>query len=678
MRATGRSSTAIRWGCGTSPSGSAERSRIGTLGPKTSMRTHGPRAGRPSRPGPRSDPPAGHPSPRAVRVRAVPCAGEPLDHGRAGGGARRRCRVRAPHPDRGLSGALSRLGQRELLGLRSGCGDPPGPLSSLCRADPEPSAQCVNPLGDLLLELLGRVGPVAVQLPVLRDQVRPVLAEPSHPPLAGAALAEVKDDRYQVRGAGRGDGPDGLLHSLVGVGEERDDGRHQDATCDPGLVQLSDRVEAAGRRWRAGLDGAPQLGIDRADGEVRADVRHLGALAEQVEVAEDQRALRQDRERVGEVAERLEDATHQPVPPLGALVRVDVRAHGDVLALPLWGGQLLAEQLLRVDLHDDLRVEVLAVVEVQVGVGLPSEAIQATVTASAIWIDAPAEWHVRRVGDAVDDGPRLDLVERHPPELGRVEGPDHGALLEQGDRDPIVLPVHVEAEVVPAHGHPRIEQVFDSGQPLTMRPCPRSTSGRTARPGTSWPPATRPSTASVSPRGPGPGGCGGSPRPRSGRSARWPAGTCSSSAAGPRSGRSRWRRTAPDRSGSISPANSCATRARPPRRSPWSTAAPRSSPSAMAPSTSCCPITAPWGSPTPSGPCPRWPGSSGPGAGSPSPSPARSCSCAGTRRPNGSTPASTRPGSGCGARRTSRRSSSSSRMASGSDSSGTAALRWSG
>src|SRR5919106_828321 len=31
----------------------------------------------------------------------------------------------------------------------------------------------------------------------------------------------------------------------------------------------------------------------------------------------------------------------------------------------------------------------------------------------------------------------MDLVEGHPPELWCVEGPDHRALLEQGDRDPV-------------------------------------------------------------------------------------------------------------------------------------------------------------------------------------------------------------------------------------------------
>ena len=101
------------------------------------------------------------------------------------------------------------------------------------------------------------------------------------------------------------------------------------------------------------------------------------ACGQQVEVAQDQRALGQDRERVGGVAQRGDDAGHQPVAPLGPLVAVDVGAHRDVLARPARRGQLLAHQLRRVDLDHDLGVEVVPGVQVQVGVRVPGEAVVA-------------------------------------------------------------------------------------------------------------------------------------------------------------------------------------------------------------------------------------------------------------------------------------------------------------
>src|SRR5919109_3036760 len=183
----------------------------------------------------------------------------------------------------------------------------------------------------------------------------------------------------------------------------------------------------------------------------------------------------------------------------------------------------------------------------------------AGMAASPVRIDRVAERHERGFGDAVDDRVGPNFVERHPAELGRVERPDNGALLEQGERDPVVLPIDVEAEVVPAHQTTKDRTHVRFPQAPTITACPRDTSGRTARRGTSWRPATEPSTASGAPRPPGPGGGGGSRKRRSARWAMWPAGTCSSSAAGPRSGRSPWPRAGPAPSASTSPVNSSAT-----------------------------------------------------------------------------------------------------------------------
>src|SRR6185312_10101605 len=57
-------------------------------------------------------------------------------------------------------------------------------------------------------------------------------------------------------------------------------------------------------------------------------------------------------------------------------------------------------------------------------------------TASPVGIDRPAKRHVGCLGDLVDDRLRVDLVERDPAELWRVEPPYDGALLEQGNGHP--------------------------------------------------------------------------------------------------------------------------------------------------------------------------------------------------------------------------------------------------
>ena len=65
----------------------------------------------------------------------------------------------------------------------------------------------------------------------------------------------------------------------------------------------------------AGLDRGGKLGVGEADRQVQGDRGDLRCLFEQIEVAQQQRALGQDGERVAGVAQRADDAGHQPVPP---------------------------------------------------------------------------------------------------------------------------------------------------------------------------------------------------------------------------------------------------------------------------------------------------------------------------------------------------------------------------
>ena len=201
-------------------------------------------------------------------------------------------------------------------------------------------------------------------------------SQPGEEPLPGTR-PQVQDDGHDVMGAGRRDLPDGVVELGGGVGQERDHRAHQHAAGQPALVQRGARLQPPGRRRGARLDGPPQVLVGESRGHVEAHLGDLGRRGEQVGVPQDQRALGQDRERVGGGRERADDAGHQLVAALGPLVAVHVHADRDVLARPARRGQLLADQLGRVDLDHDLRVEVGARVHVQVGVGVPGEAVVA-------------------------------------------------------------------------------------------------------------------------------------------------------------------------------------------------------------------------------------------------------------------------------------------------------------
>jgi hypothetical protein len=124
-------------------------------------------------------------------------------------------------------------------------------------------------------------------------------------------------------------------------------------------------------------------------GSTDADPTRRGR--QQRQVAGQQGALGEHRERRGAAGQRVDDAGHEPVAALGALVRVGVGAHRHVLVAPLGRAQLAGEHLGRVDLDDDLAVEILPGVQVQVGVAVAGEAVGARVAAAPVRVDGPAE-----------------------------------------------------------------------------------------------------------------------------------------------------------------------------------------------------------------------------------------------------------------------------------------------
>ena len=217
------------------------------------------------------------------------------------------------------------------------------------------------------------------------------------------------------------------LHLLGAVVDSRHQRCDQDARGDTGAIELGDRLEARPRVRRVRLGFPPRLLVEGRDRQARGEFGAARDLEHQLEVAQQQRRLRQHRARVRRVAQRLPDAFHQPVAALHPLVGVRVRAQRDVFALPRAPRELGPQHLGRVHLDDDLPLEVAACVEAEIRVCRASETKIACMCASPIRVHRPPERHARRRGHAVERRLRLHLVEAGLECLRRVEAP-HGDI----------------------------------------------------------------------------------------------------------------------------------------------------------------------------------------------------------------------------------------------------------
>jgi hypothetical protein len=90
-----------------------------------------------------------------------------------------------------------------------------------------------------------------------------------------------------------------------------------------------------------------------------------GQLAQEVDVAHHERGLRDDADRVPELGEHLEAAPRDPERALGRLVAVGVARERDHLGRPARRQERPAQELGRVGLHHDARLEVDAGVEAE-------------------------------------------------------------------------------------------------------------------------------------------------------------------------------------------------------------------------------------------------------------------------------------------------------------------------
>ena len=180
------------------------------------------------------------------------------------------------------------------------------------------------------------------------------------------------------------------------------------------LMPASFRVrQTPSRAFGLGVPGSTsrhRLLVDEAHGHGGRNVGDLGRAFEQWQVAQDQRALGEDRERIRRLGQGREDARHQSVATLGPLVAIDVGAHRHVVPAPRRLREFGSQQGWRIHLDDDLGVEVEPGAKVEIGVGVAREAIPAGVRAAAVGIDRPPERQPRRslapCSGSISRGPR--------------------------------------------------------------------------------------------------------------------------------------------------------------------------------------------------------------------------------------------------------------------------------
>ena len=221
--------------------------------------------------------------------------------------------------------------------------------------------------------------------------------------------------------------PSAASRSALPVGQPGQHRRQEDPAGQPGVRDRPHQVEPGPRGRHARLERGVQVVVPDGHRHPETDRDTAGGLRQQRDVPAQQGAFRQDGERRARVRQGADDAGHELVAALGPLVRVGVRAQRDVLVLPGRSSQLFAQHVDEVGLDDDLAVEVVTGVQFQPFMRFTSKAINARMTASAIWIDGIREWHRRFARHVVQRALRPHLVERQPGELRHLHAAQQAA-----------------------------------------------------------------------------------------------------------------------------------------------------------------------------------------------------------------------------------------------------------
>ncbi len=193
------------------------------------------------------------------------------------------------------------------------------------------------PLGEPAPVVGRRVGVVEVHRPVARDQVGTGPVEPGEPPRLHTRT-QVERGVHHARRAGVGRAPDRVVEVRPRVRDERQDRHEEHRALEPGVTDRPDRGQPRGRRRRPGLDLLLQFVVVDRDRHRQVDRHRAGRLDQDRQVPTQQGALGEDAERRTRLGEGADDARHQPVPPLGPLVGIGVRAERNPGAGPSSGG----------------------------------------------------------------------------------------------------------------------------------------------------------------------------------------------------------------------------------------------------------------------------------------------------------------------------------------------------
>ena len=257
----------------------------------------------------------------------------------------------------------------------------------------------------------------------------------------------MQPEHRDTGGPGRRDLAQQTVEMLDGIGQVRQHRRHHHVAVQAGLANRRDQPEAGLRGGRTGLDLLVQFRVTDRERDGEAD-RHLpGGVGDQRQVTPQQCALGQDRQRRARPRECADDARHQRIAPLGALIGIGIGAQRDGLATPGSPAHLAAQHVGDVCLDDDLGVEVVAVVQIQVFVRGPGETVAASVRTTAVSVDRVFKRQRRGVGNLVQRGLTQHLVECDAVELRCPHAADETDALQSGQRAVIDL----DALAVPPH-----------------------------------------------------------------------------------------------------------------------------------------------------------------------------------------------------------------------------------
>ena len=188
------------------------------------------------------------------------------------------------------------------------------------------------------------------------------------------------------------------------VVQRRDHRCHHEPRRNARLRQLPDRVQPPPGRRGARFHRPRQLAVQGGDGNRYLDEALPRHLAQNVDVAGDQRRLGDDADRVLVLGQHLQHLTRDPPFPLDGLVGIGVGADGDHPRLIAGLGQFPPQELCSVRLGKQLALKVEPGGQAHIGMGGPRETIDAAMLAAPIGIDGPVEGNVRRLV-AGDDGP---------------------------------------------------------------------------------------------------------------------------------------------------------------------------------------------------------------------------------------------------------------------------------